>query len=87
MQLKICEAFVSERKEAEQQQPQNERMRQQIGEVNWLKEREDRKRYFEANFKCGSTTVLKHNGQFFFRGDISHCGSEDIFLMPVKSNP
>jgi len=39
---------------------------------------------FEANLKYGSTTVLKHNGEFFFRGDISHCGSENIFFNARK---
>ena len=41
-------------------------------------------RYFEANFKYGSTTVLKHNGEFFFRGDISHCGTDNIFFNARK---
>ena len=84
MQMKICEALVSEPKDAEQQQPQNEGMKQQAEEVNWLKEREDRKRYFEANFKYGSTTVLKHNGEFFVQGDIKHCGTDNIFFNARK---
>ena len=41
--------------------------------------RKSRERYFKDNFKYGSTTVLKHNGQFFFWGDISHCGKDNIF--------
>jgi hypothetical protein len=65
-------------------QPADEGWRLQDGQVNGLMGREDRKRYFEANFKYGSTTVLKHDGQFFFRGDIRHCGTENIFFNARK---
>jgi len=51
----------------------------QIEEERREKEREEKKRYFKDNFKYGSTTVLKQNGQFFFWGDIAHCGKENIF--------
>jgi hypothetical protein len=70
MQMKASENVERKREKVEVQQ---------VEPGNWLKEREDRKRYFEANFKHGSTTVLKHNGEFFFRGDIRHCGCENIF--------
>ena len=75
MQMKICEELDSKRKQIEHQRPVDD---------SWRQEREDRKRYFEANFKYGSTTVLKHNGEFFFRGDIRHCGREDIFYNARK---
>jgi hypothetical protein len=79
MQLKICEGLGSKHNEIVQHRPVDESLRQRDEQVNWLKEREDRRRYFEANFKSGSTTVLKHCGEFFFRGDIRHCGCENIF--------
>jgi hypothetical protein len=45
---------------------------------------EARKRCFEANFKYGSTTVMKHNGEFFFKGDIAHYGKKNIFFNARK---
>jgi len=84
MQLKLCEGAASKKSEIEHERPGDESRGKQVEEHDWLKEREARKRYFEANFKYGSTTVLKHNGEFFFRGDISHCGSENIFFNARK---
>jgi hypothetical protein len=75
MQMKLCEELDSKRKQIEHQRPVDE---------SWRQEREDRKRYFEANFKYGSTTVLKHNGEFFFQGDIKHCGTDNIFFNARK---
>ena len=75
MQLKICEDLGNKPNEIEHQRPVDK---------SWRQERDDRKRYFEANFKYGSTTVLKHNGEFFFRGDIKHCGSDNIFFNARK---
>jgi len=75
MQMKISENVERKREKVEVQQAEP---------GNWLNEREDRKRYFEANCKYGSTTVLKHNGEFFFRGDISHCGPDNIFFNARK---
>jgi hypothetical protein len=75
MQLKISENVERKQEKVEVHQ---------VEPGNWLKEREDRKRYFEANFKYGSTTVLKHNGEFFFRGDIRHCGTDNIFFNARK---
>ena len=84
MQMKICEGLGSKHNEIEQQRPTNETWQPRDEERNWPREREDRKRYFEANFKYGSTTVLKHNGEFFFRGDIRHCGTDNIFFNARK---
>ena len=75
MQLKICEDLGKKPNEIEYQRPVDK---------TWRQERDDRKRYFEANFKYGSTTVLKHNGEFFFMGDIKHCGSDNIFFNARK---
>ena len=83
MQLKICEGLGSKESETEQC-PADDGWRMKDEQVNGLMGREDRKRYFEANFKYGSTTVLKHNGVFFFRGDIKHCGCENIFFNARK---
>ena len=77
--MNICEGSDSRHNEIKQQRPANETWQRRDEERNWPREREDRKRYFEANFKYGSTTVLKHNNEFFFRGDIRHCGCENIF--------
>jgi hypothetical protein len=75
----------SDSKESEiEQRAGDEGLRLQDSQVNLLRDREDRKRYFEANFKYGSTTVLKHHGEFFFRGDIRHCGCENIFFNARK---
>jgi hypothetical protein len=82
--MKICEGLGSKHNEIEQQRPANESLPLRDEQKNWLKERDDRKRYFEANFKYGSTTVLKHNGEFFFRGDIKHCGTDNIFFNARK---
>ena len=84
MQMKLCERLASKQKEIESRRPADECREQQVEEVNWLKEREERERYFEANFKYGSTTVLKHNGEFFFMGDIKHCGADNIFFNARK---
>ena len=51
---------------------------------NWNKDRQEQRQYFEANFKYGSTTVLKHHGEFFFHGDVSHCGTDNIFFNARK---
>jgi len=75
MQMKICEQLDSKRKQIEHQRPVDD---------SWRQEREAQKRFFEANFKYGSTTVLKHNGEFFFRGDIKHCGTDNIFFNARK---
>ena len=75
MQLKICEDLGKKPNESKHQRPEDE---------SWRQEREDHKRYFEANFKYGSTTVLKHNGEFFVRGDIKHCGTNSIFFNARK---
>jgi len=77
--MKLCEGPASKKSEIEHERPGDESRGKQVEEHDWLKEREARKRYFEANFKYGSTTVLKLNYEFFFRGDIRHCGSENIF--------
>ena len=84
MQMKICENLDSRQNEIEQQRQANEAWQPQGEQVNLLNSREDRRRYFEANFKYGATTVVKHNGQFFFRGDIKHCGCENIFFNARK---
>ena len=83
MQMKICEGLDSKESEI-QQRPADEGLRAQDEKRDWPKEREERKRYFEANFKYGSTTVLKHNNEFFFRGDIRHCGTDNIFFNARK---
>jgi len=71
MQMKICDELDTKRKQIEHQRPVDK---------TWRQERDDRKRYFEANFKYGSTTVLRHNGESFLMGDIKHCGTENIFF-------
>jgi hypothetical protein len=83
MEMKICEGSDSKQNEIEQP-PADESMRPRDEQSNWPKNRGDRKRYFEANFKYGSTTVPKHNGEFFFRGDIKHCGPNNIFFNARK---
>jgi len=70
MQLKLCEDLGEKKKELEQKQIEEERREN---------ERKDKERYFKDNFKYGSTTVIKHNREFFFWGDIAHCGKENIF--------
>ena len=84
MQMKLCEALANKQSEIEHERPGDENRGKQFEKHDWLKEREARKRYFEANFKYGSTTVLKHNGEFFFRGDIRHCGLDNIFFNARK---
>ncbi len=76
--MNICENLDSRQNETERR-PADEGLRAQDEQVNMPKSREERRRYFDANFKYGSTTVLKHNGEFFFRGDIRHCGTDNIF--------
>jgi len=83
MELKMCEKLNDQHAEIEQQ-PAKETWQPPDEGRNWAKEREDMKRYFQTNFKYGSTTVLKHNGQFFFRGDIRHCGTHNIFFNARK---
>jgi len=75
MQLKICEDLGKKPNESKHQRPEDE---------SWRQEREDRKRYYEANFKYGSTMVLKHNSEVFVRGDIKHCGTNSIFFNARK---
>jgi hypothetical protein len=84
MQTKICEELAIKRRDVEDKRPEDERWHPQVEERDWRQEREDRKRYFEANFKYGSTTVLRHNGEFFFQGDIKHCGTDNIFFNARK---
>ena len=81
--MEMSEGLESEHKEIEQQ-PADGGPRLPDPERNWPKEREERRRYFEANFKYGATTVLKHNGELFFRGDIRHCGRDNIFFNARK---
>jgi hypothetical protein len=81
--MEMSEGSDNQNSEIEQRHA-DEGLRLPNEERNWPREREDRKRYFEAYFKYGSTTVLKHNGQFFFRGDIRHCGCENIFFNARK---
>jgi|MudIll2142460700_1097286.scaffolds.fasta_scaffold308577_2 hypothetical protein len=81
--MNICEGSGS-RHNGIEQRPADEGWRVKDSQVNLLRDREDRKRYFAANFKLGSTTVLKHNGEFFFRGDIRHCGTDNIFFNARK---
>lgn len=73
MQSKISENV--EPKEHESQRTEKERC---------LMEYEDKERHFRENFKYGATTVLKQEGRFFFWGDISHCGRENIFFNARK---
>ena len=70
MQLKLGEDPQQMRKEIELKRLQEEKERRR---------REERIRYFRENFRYGSTIVLKHEGEFYFWGDIAHCGSENIF--------
>jgi len=70
MQLKLGEDIAEKRKELREKQLEEER---------WQKEREEKERYFKEHFRYSSTTVIKHNGEFFFWGDIAHCGKENIF--------
>jgi hypothetical protein len=83
MKMEMSEGIGKEQTEIEDR-PVKETWQPPDEGKNWPKEREDMKRYFEANFKYGSTTVLKHNGGFFFRGDIRHCGCENIFFNARK---
>jgi hypothetical protein len=70
IQLKLGENVARKKEELREKQVEEER---------WQKEREEKKRYFREHFKYGSTTVIKHKGEFFFWGDIAHCGKENIF--------
>lgn len=38
-----------------------------------------KQKYFNDNFKLGSTNVILKEGKFYFWGDVSHCGEENIF--------
>lgn len=70
MQLKLGEDPLEKKRELERKRFEEERLR---------KERIEKEKYFRENFKYGSTTVLKHKGQFFFCGDIAHSGAANIF--------
>jgi hypothetical protein len=70
MQLKLGEDAAQKKRELKLKKKEEQKER---------KRREQRKRYFEQNFKYGSTKVMKHNGKFFFKGDIAHCGKQNIF--------
>ncbi len=48
-------------------------------EEEWDKHREEKQRQFESKYRYGSTTVILKEGKYYFWGDISHCGKEDIF--------
>ncbi|MBW1672328.1 MAG: hypothetical protein JRJ45_01545 [Deltaproteobacteria bacterium] len=65
MQIKSVEDIAEKKKKLK---------RKQIEE-----ERREKGRYFKDNFRHGSTTLLKHNGEFFIWGDISHCCKDNIF--------
>ena len=39
---------------------------------------------FEKEWHYGSTQVYLYQGQYFFTGDIDHCGMEDIFFNATK---
>ena len=72
-------------KESEiEQRPADDGLRAQDEQGNGATDLEERKRYFEADFKYGSTTVLRHNSEFFFRGHIRHCGTDNIFFNARK---
>jgi hypothetical protein len=75
MQLKIGENV---------DQGQEKVAQQGVQDGNWHKDRQEQRKYFEANFKYGSTMVLKHKGEFLFHGDISHCGTDNIFFNARK---
>jgi len=81
--MEMSEGSDSRHNELEQR-PADDGWRMKDEHMNRPKDREDPKRYFEANFKYGSTTVLKRNGEFFFRGDIRHCGTDNIFFNARK---
>jgi len=81
--MEMSEGLESRQDETEQR-PANETWRPQGEQANPVKSREDRRMYFEANFKYGSTTVLRHNSEFFFRGHIRHCGTDNIFFNARK---
>jgi hypothetical protein len=59
-------------------------VQQGVQDGNWHKDRQEQRKYFEANFKYGSTMVLKHNGEFSFHGRRSHCGTDNIFFNARK---
>jgi hypothetical protein len=69
IQITLGEDVGEKRKELREKQAEEER---------WQKEREEKKRYFKEHFRYGSTTVIKHQGESFFWGDIAHCGKENI---------
>jgi hypothetical protein len=77
MQRKLVEDADEKKRKLEQKRIEKE-------EEQEKKEREAKKRYFEANFKYGSTTVMKYLGVFFFKGDIAHVGKENIFYNSRK---
>ena len=70
IQIKLRKAAAEKREELGQEHKEKQR---------WRKEREEKERYFREHFRYGSTTVIKHNKEFFFWGDIAHCGKENIF--------
>ena len=70
MQITLQDDVESKKRELE------EKKREQQKEWD---ERNEKERYFKKHFRYGSTTVLKYQGQFFFKGDISHCSTENIF--------
>ena len=84
MQLKLGEDAEEKMKKLEQKRIEDEKEQEKE-----KMEREARKRYFEANFKYGSTTVMKYLGVFFFKGDIAHVGKDNIFYnsRKIKSKP
>ncbi len=48
-------------------------------EEEWKRQRDIQESEFNTYFKEGATHVTFHNGMFYFWGDVSHCGKENIF--------
>ena len=70
MQLKLGDNVSQKKLELEQKRTEEE---------NDRKEREKRQRYFKENFKEGATTIWRWREEYYFWGDIAHCGKENIF--------
>jgi len=75
MQLKLTEDLSEQKDKLRKEKQEEERLQ---------RKREEKERYFEENFKHGSTTVIKRNDEFYFKGDISHCGKDNIFHNAMK---
>jgi len=79
----MTQLILGEQEKIEEQKDKIEEQKIQLEkkkaeEEEWLKEREAKQKEHDDNYEDGSTSVILHEKKYYFIGDVSHCGREEI---------